>query len=69
MKRQEELFLKKVGDEYVSFMRETKVLINEAKRATVLALQKALNLQNGDQILIERDGSIKIESKEEKQMP
>jgi len=54
------LLIKKIANEYINFMKETKAIINETKRATVLALKKALNLQDGESILINEDGSIEI---------
>jgi hypothetical protein len=55
--------IKKIVREYISFTRKTSGLINEAKRATVLSLKKMLNLNEGDIILINEDGSLEIETK------
>jgi hypothetical protein len=58
----QEIYLKKIVSEYTNFMKKTSVLIDEAKRATVISLKKVLNLEDGDTILINEDGSLEIEA-------
>ena len=60
MRNKEALLIRKITSEYISFMKKTNALIEETRRATVLALKKALKLDDGDQILINDDGSIEI---------
>jgi hypothetical protein len=52
--------VRKITTEYIEFTKKTYTLINETKRATVLALKKVLKLQDGDSILIKEDGSIEV---------
>ena len=69
MTNKDALFIRKITSEYVSFMERTNGLIEETRRATVLTLKKALELEDGDQILIKDDGSIEVEKCKECGMP
>jgi len=60
MSNKDTLLIRKITTEYLEFMKKTSALINETKRATSLALKKALKLQDGDSILIKEDGSLEI---------
>ena len=60
MNRNDTLLIKKITNEYLSFMKRTKSLVQETKRATTIALKKILKLQDGDQVLINDDGSFEI---------
>ena len=55
-------FTRIIVNEYISFLKKTTEAVNEAKRATSILLKKVLNLQDGEVVLIEEDGSIEIES-------
>ena len=71
MSNKDTLLIRKITTEYLEFMKKTSALINETKRATSLALKKALKLQDGDSILIKEDGSLEIvpAGSEEDNMP
>ena len=61
MNRRDTSLIKKITCEYIDFVKKTNAAIEETRKATVIALEKALNLNNGDKILINEDGSIEIE--------
>ena len=61
MTNSETQLIKKIALEYLDFMKETRQLIDDAKRATALSLRKLLKLKDGDFILINDDGSLEIE--------
>jgi hypothetical protein len=67
MNHREILFTRRITKEYIEFMKKTGGLVEEAKRATVLALKKVLKLKDGDSILIKEDGSLEIETGRNKQ--
>ena len=57
-------FIKGIVHEYVDFLKKTQDLVDEAKRAMILSLEKALKLKDGDSVFIkEKDGSFEIEIK------
>jgi len=60
MNHSDNLLIRKITNEYLNFIKESKKLIEETRRATVLALKKALKLKEGEQILIKDDGSLEI---------
>lgn len=63
MGKQDTLLIKKIVREYTGFLKKTSELIDETKRVTALSLKKALKLEDGDQILINEDGSLEVETK------
>ena len=63
MDSKEKKLIRKITSEYIKFMKKTSSLVEESKRATVLALKKVLNLKDGDLILINDDGSIEVDVK------
>jgi len=63
MDSKEKKLIRKITSEYINFMKKTSSLVEESKRATVLALKKVLNLKDGDLILINDDGSIEVDVK------
>jgi lipase chaperone LimK len=62
MNHKNTLLIRKITSEYIDFMKKTSALIEETKRATVLALKKVLKLEDGDSILINEDGSLDIKT-------
>ena len=52
--------IRKITTEYIDFIKRTNILVNETKRATILALKEVLKLQDGDSILINEDGSVEV---------
>jgi lipase chaperone LimK len=72
MNNKDTQLIRKITTEYVDFIKRTNALIDETKRATVLALKETLKLQDGDSILIKEDGSIEVipaETGKEENMP
>jgi len=61
MNKQETLLIRKITSEYINFIKRTSVLVEETKRVTVFALKKVLKLEDGDQIIINGDGSLEVE--------
>jgi hypothetical protein len=64
MDKRDTILAGKIVREYIRFMRETSSLVEEAKRATVLALKKVLKLKDGGSVLIKEDGSLEIKPKD-----
>jgi len=67
METQEMKVAKKIVREHLRFMRTASDQIEEAKRATVLSLQKVLKLEAGDAVLIKEDGSFEIETRKQRE--
>ena len=61
MNKQENLIIREITSEYISFMKNASTILTEVKRATVLTLKEVLKLEDGDQILINEDGSLEVE--------
>ena len=61
MKDKEAVLTKKIIDEYLRFMKESRKLHEEVKRATILSLKEILKLKDGDTISISSDGSYEIQ--------
>jgi hypothetical protein len=51
---------KKIVHEYNLFMKETREKMDEARRATMIALRKLLKLKDGDIIEIREDDTLQI---------
>jgi flagellar motor switch protein FliM len=51
---------RKIIHEYDVFMKETRVKIDEIRRITMFSLKKLLQLEDGDVIEIQDDGTLRI---------
>jgi flagellar motor switch protein FliM len=58
-------FAKKIVHEYNVFMKETRMKIDETRRATMISLKKLLKLKDGDVIEIQEDDTLRIIPAEE----
>ena len=60
MTDKETKLIKKITTEYLGFLKESKKILNDTKRATSLAIKEVLKLKDDDSILIKDDGSVEI---------
>jgi flagellar motor switch protein FliM len=58
-------FARKIVHEYNAFVKETRVKMEETRRATMISLKKLLKLKDGDVIELYEDGTLQIISAEE----
>ena len=61
MNRKDTLYIRKITEEYIKFVKTTNAVFEETSRATALAIKKVLDLKDGDNVLIKEDGSIEVE--------
>jgi flagellar motor switch protein FliM len=60
-------FARRIVHEYNVFMKETRVKLDETRRATMVSLKKLLKLKEGDIIEIREDDTLQIMPAEEKE--
>jgi urease accessory protein UreE len=58
-------FAREITHEYNEFMKETQLMMDETRRATMISLKKILKLRDGDTIEIQDDDTFRIISAEE----
>jgi flagellar motor switch protein FliM len=58
-------FARRIVHEYNVFMKDTRVKMDETRRATMISLKKLLGLKDGDVIEIHEDDTLKIISAKE----
>jgi ribosomal protein L14 len=60
--------IKKIVTEYTDFVKKTENMVKDVKKATIISLKKVMKLKDGDIIHLDRDGSLEIESKNDKEV-
>jgi flagellar motor switch protein FliM len=56
---------RKIAHEYNVFVKETRIKIDETRRATMISLKKLLDLKDGDVVDIQEDDMLEVISAEE----